>query len=796
METAGYFTCPGFWTVTPPPPPSLHLPGTLEPELQRGRSPDTRSALTCSGVTLSRSQGTTGPPGGDAAGTSADSASPTDAGPPGQPDPPEFELVSVTEDDLPAVETPTTLNVSPLDSLSVDSQSQKLPANGEDARREAAPSAGMPVIKVQPFMPDDDFDKSWKARLSSHWRPLLAALCTVLALTLVLGVGLGVGLSCVGRFRCSSSKCIRSSSQCDGRIDCDNGEDELGCVRLSGRSSVLQVQRGGVWMTVCSEGWNNWLGDSACRQLGYSSYVESFYVPLTSIEQNLQDSLISVNLSQSQIIKLQNATATSRVECSSGKVTTLKCLDCGRRPRFHTRIVGGNISSPGQFPWQVSLHFSAEHLCGGSIVTSRWIVTAAHCVYGFSDPAMWAVHVGVTEQPVHGAQSVAVERIIYHSKYRPKGLDYDVALMKLSTPLQFNVRLSGRSSVLQVCRGRSLDDGLFRGWNNWLGDSACRQLGYSSYVESFYVPLTSIEQNLQDSLISVNLSQSQIIKLQNATATSRVECSSGKVTTLKCLDCGRRRPRFHTRIVGGNISSPGQFPWQVSLHFSAEHLCGGSIVTSAGSLLRRTASTGESVWGVFSDPAMWAVHVGVTEQPVHGAQSVAVERIIYHSKYRPKGLDYDVALMKLSTPLQFNGLVEPICLPNHNEEFQPGTMCWISGWGATEEEGETSVVQRSAMVPLLSTKTCNQPEVYQGFISSWMVCAGYLEGGTDSCQGDSGGPLACEDSSGWKLVGATSWGIGCAARNKPGVYTRITQALGWIRHQMERGDSNSSARTM
>lgn len=44
------------------------------------------------------------------------------------------------------------------------------------------------------------------------------------------------------------------------------------------------------------------------------------------------------------------------------------------------------------------------------------------------------------------------------------------------------------------------------------------------------------------------------------------------------------------------------------------------------------------------------------------------------------------------------------------------------------------MVLRSAMVPLLSTKTCNQPEVYQGFISSWMICAGFLEGGTDSCQ--------------------------------------------------------------
>ncbi|KAI3356610.1 hypothetical protein L3Q82_017812, partial [Scortum barcoo] len=280
------------------------------------------------------------------------------------------------------------------------------------------------------------------------------------------------------------------------------------------------------------------------------------------------------------------------------------------------------------------------------------------------------------------------------------------------------------------------------------------------YVESFFVSLTSIDQDLQYNLVSVNLSLSQIIKLQNTTTFSKAQCSSGKVTTLKCLET------------------------LINTFTDTERQTDGQTCCTVCSLLLSVLR--------FADPSMWAVHVGLTEQPVHGAQSLAVEQIIYHVHYRPKGLDYDIALIKLAIPLVFNGFVEPICLPNYGEEFEEGTMCWISGWGATEDEGETSVVLRSATVPLLSTKTCNQPEVYQGFISSWMICAGYLEGGTDSCQGDSGGPLACEDSSVWKLVGATSWGIGCAMRNKPGVYTRITQSLSWIRQQMEVGTSQAA----
>uniref|UniRef100_A0A3P9H685 Transmembrane serine protease 3a n=1 Tax=Oryzias latipes TaxID=8090 RepID=A0A3P9H685_ORYLA len=369
----------------------------------------------------------------------------------------------------------------------------------------------------------------------------------------------GFLFSCVGRFRCGSSqKCVASSARCDGAVDCPNQEDELGCVRLSGRRSVLQVQRRGEWRTVCADNWNNSLGLSACKQLGYSRSALVLVQQQPPPPPKPSEGPLSVCLLKSRksistsITKILCCLFYSESQCSSGMVTTLKCLECGSRPRYQTRVVGGNLSLPGQFPWQASLHFRGEHMCGGSVISPMWIVTAAHC-------------------------------------------------------------------------------------------------------------------------------------------------------------------------------------------------------------------------------------------PIHAAQSLAVRKIVYHARYRSRSLDYDIALMRLDQPLTFNGLVEPICLPNHGEDFQEDTKCWISGWGATEEDGESSVVLRSAVVPLISTRTCNQPEVYAGHISSWMICAGYLEGGVDSCQGDSGGPLACHDPSAWKLVGATSWGEGCAARNRPGVYTRVTTALSWIRKRRSDG---------
>jgi secreted trypsin-like serine protease len=97
------------------------------------------------------------------------------------------------------------------------------------------------------------------------------------------------------------------------------------------------------------------------------------------------------------------------------------------------RIVGGRTASPGQFPFIVSLRTTANsHFCGGSIMNSRWVVSAAHCTIGRSGGN---TIVAIGAQHITGGTRVSVSRIINHPNYNSQTLNNDISLVQTASAM-------------------------------------------------------------------------------------------------------------------------------------------------------------------------------------------------------------------------------------------------------------------------------------------------------------------------------------------------------------------------
>lgn len=53
--------------------------------------------------------------------------------------------------------------------------------------------------------------------------------------------------------------------------------------------------------------------------------------------------------------------------------------DCSVLVSNGQRIVGGTLATKNEWAWQVSMQWRGRHVCGGAIISPRWVITAAHC---------------------------------------------------------------------------------------------------------------------------------------------------------------------------------------------------------------------------------------------------------------------------------------------------------------------------------------------------------------------------------------------------------------------------------
>ncbi|CAM4562428.1 unnamed protein product [Lepidochelys olivacea] len=142
---------------------------------------------------------------------------------------------------------------------------------------------------------------------------------------------------------------------------------------------------------------------------------------------------------------------------------------CGKRS-VSGRIFNGQDAKDGAWPWQVSVQQNGFHICGGSLISESWVVSAAHCFNPSVAISAYRVQLGekwiVSETPTKSFSSV--KRIIPHPNYNSKSFLADIALVELEKPTAFTASIRPVCLLDASVRVPAGDTCWVTGWGNTL----------------------------------------------------------------------------------------------------------------------------------------------------------------------------------------------------------------------------------------------------------------------------------------------------------------------------------------
>nr|XP_054934396.1 tryptase-like [Dermacentor andersoni] len=269
--------------------------------------------------------------------------------------------------------------------------------------------------------------------------------------------------------------------------------------------------------------------------------------------------------------------------------------------------------------------------------------------------------------------------------------------------------------------------------------------------------------------------------------------SQGLADEINGPGCGVTRPIG--RIYNGNKIGRIYMPWMVHIKASfmitlsptssrlETHNCGGSILSP------RFILTAAQCVGTGNHRA---VDVSVSYNTTHLRKGSypPVEDFKAHPDYGKCRNGYDIALIKLKEPLDFDQFVRPICLPTHQVHLT-NKDAFVAGWGLTSEVTipqwihyfKTKIVPfhycRRAYAALLKEDAAGSAE---------LVCtqAEYQS----ICYGDAGGPLTIWQGKRQRYlqVGIVSFGDmsgRCSNLHSLNGFTRVSYFVPWIRRMVQ-----------
>ncbi|KAH8266220.1 hypothetical protein KR038_009436, partial [Drosophila bunnanda] len=405
-----------------------------------------------------------------------------------------------------------------------------------------------------------------------------------------------------------------------------------------------------------------------------------------------------------------------------------------------TRIAGGELATRGMFPHQVALVIqqSAGALvqCGGSLITTQFVLTAAHCL---GDAIGARVYSGATR--FADKEDAAEEFVVSHRDFiiYPGYLGFggynDVALIRLPRKALTSdsvrpIDLAGEFMSQKFLKGQPVT---LTGWGS-LGDS-----GDSPRPESPLLHFLDVEVLDQERCLCYFL--------PGLVSQRRHLCTDGKYNRGAC---------------NGDSGGPLVFHWR-----NVSYLIG---VTSFG-------SAGGCELGA---PTSVTVYLGATVRTsAEVTYTVAKSDIIIHADWNSSNLRNDISLIKIPS-VSYTTKIKAVALPAISSSYSTyvGETVTASGWGRMSDSstGVASQLQYAELT-VVANSVC-QSTYGSSIVVGSMLCVS-TPNGVSTCNGDSGGPLVTKST---VQIGLTSFGAaaGCE-KGYPAAFTRLTSYLDWIK---------------
>jgi len=275
--------------------------------------------------------------------------------------------------------------------------------------------------------------------------------------------------------------------------------------------------------------------------------------------------------------------------------------------------------------------------------------------------------------------------------------------------------------------------------------------------------------------------------------------------TISCVtDCGKSDSARKPLITNGQASDRGQWPWHVAIYLGThaekkEYICGGSLISPQVVLTAAHCVTTPGLSDI-RDYGTLTIVLGKHKRLFNDTElntQIRQPKVIHVSgDYNPLNFEADIAIIVLSSPVQFTFYVRPVCIPEYFnsliEEYQvrAGNLGTVVGWGLTET-GNPSDDLRMAQLPVVSAKSCidSFASFFQQNKRFTNFCAGY-QNGTGVCNGDSGGGMVFPSGEGeslrWYLQGIVSVGApdpesrGKCSQKEYALFTTVGRFADWI----------------